>query len=132
MWVGARKCRGGPICYDVSDMKYMLLICGDESGRLSPEEEEEMEAGTIAWVDEMGGRGIRLLGNRLRPTADARTVRIRDGERLVSDGPYAESKEQFGGFDIIECAGIDEAVEVASKHPVARFGTIEVRPFWDD
>jgi hypothetical protein len=88
------------------------------------------EADVEPWVREMDGRGVRLTGDRLRPPSDATTVRVRGGEVLVTDGPYAETKEQMGGFDIIECADLDEAIEVASKHPVARFGMVEVRPFW--
>jgi hypothetical protein len=61
---------------------------------------------------------------------DSTTVRVREGEVLVADGPFAETKEQIGGFDIIDCADLDEAIEIASKHPVATFGTIEIRPFW--
>ena len=111
-------------------MKYMLMICGDDSIELSPAESAEMESSMLSWVHEMDGRGVRLQGNRLRPAEDATTVRVRDGEVLLGDGPFAETKEQIGGFDLIECADLDEAIEVASKHPVARFGSIEVRPFW--
>ena len=78
----------------------------------------------------MDGRGVRIEGNRLALTTDATTVRVREGDVLVSDGPVAETKEQIGGYDVIECADLDEAIEVAAKHPVAKFGTIEVRPFW--
>ena len=67
-------------------------------------------------------RGVRLQGDRLRPASDATTVRVRDGEVLIVDGPFAETKEQIAGFDILECADLDEAIEVAAKHPVARFG----------
>jgi hypothetical protein len=85
----------------------------------------------VAWVDEMEGRGILLPGgHELRPVSDARTVRVRSDEVLISDGPFAETKEQIGGFDVLECAGLDEALEVAAKHPVARLGSIDVRPFW--
>jgi hypothetical protein len=111
-------------------MRYLLLICADESLELSPADEAVMARDTEAWVAEMDGRGIRLDGNRVRPVADATTVRVRDGEVLVTDGPFAESKEQMAGYDLIECTDLDEAIEVASKHPMARFGTIEVRPFW--
>ncbi len=113
-------------------MKYMLMICGDESLELSPEELADMENSTEAWVEEMDGRGVRLLGDQLRPVSEATTVRMRGGEVLVADGPFAETKEQIGGFDVIECADLDEAIEVASRHPVARYGTIEVRPFWTE
>jgi hypothetical protein len=107
-------------------MKYLLLICVDESVEVSPE-----EAAVEPWVAEMDGRGVRLFGGRLRPVSDATTVRVRDGELLVSDGPFAETKEQIGGFDVLDCADLDEAIEVASKHPVARFGRLELRPFWE-
>jgi hypothetical protein len=113
-------------------VKYMLMICGDESVELSPEELADMVSSTEAWVEEMDGRGVRLLGNQLRPVSDATTVRVRGGDLLVADGPFAETKEQIAGFDVIECADLDEAIEVASRHPVARYGTIEVRPFWTE
>jgi hypothetical protein len=69
------------------------------------------------------------VGSRLRPTADAITVRTREGEVLISDGPFAETKEQIAGYDIIECADLREAIEVAGAHPTTRHGTIEIRPF---
>jgi hypothetical protein len=112
-------------------MRYLLLICADESLETSPADAEVMRRDTEAWVAEMDGRGIRLDGNRVRPVADATTVRVRDGETLVTDGPFAEAKEQMAGYDLIECADLDEAIEVASKHPMARVGLIEVRPFWE-
>jgi hypothetical protein len=111
-------------------MKYMMLICVDESVKLSPADRAEMPAATEAWVNEMDGSGVRLLGNQLQPVRDATTVRVRDGDVLVADGPFAETKEQIAGFDIIECSDLDQAIEVAAKHPVATFGSIEVRPFW--
>jgi hypothetical protein len=113
-------------------MRYMLLVCVDESVQLSPAESAEMERGTEAWVTEMEGRGVRLQGAPLRSVSDATTVRSRGGEVLISDGPFAETKEQIAGFDILECADLDEAIEVAAKHPVARIGTLELRPFWSD
>jgi hypothetical protein len=79
----------------------------------------------------MDRRGVRRDGSRLRPVSDATTVRLRDGEVVLSDGPFAETKEQIAGFDVIDCENLDEAIEVASKHPVARWGAIEVRPFWE-
>ncbi|RXZ67673.1 YciI family protein [Agromyces albus] len=82
------------------------------------------------WVDEVESRGVHIRGERLRPPADATTVRRRAGEVLVTDGPFAESKEWIAGYDIIECESLDEAIEIASKHPMARFGHIELRPAW--
>ncbi len=111
-------------------MKYMLLICTDGSAELSPQERAEMPAATEAWVKEMDSTGVRLMGDQLRPGTDATTVRVRNAEVLLADGPFAETKEQIGGFDIIECADLDQALDVAARHPVARFGMIEVRPFW--
>ena len=113
-------------------MKYMMLVCVTEGIELSPEEKAQIGPATEAWVQEMDGRGIRLEGEQLRPVSDATTVKMRGGELLISDGPFAETKEQIAGFDIIECTDLDQAIEVASKHPVARFGSIEVRPFWMD
>jgi hypothetical protein len=78
----------------------------------------------------MAGRGIRLEGQRLQPVSDATTVSVRGGEVLIADGPFAETKEQIAGYDVLDCADLDEAIEVASRHPVAPFGKIEVRPFW--
>jgi hypothetical protein len=113
-------------------MKYLLMVCVDENVQLSLEEGATMGRDTDAWVSEMDSRGVRLQGNQLRPVSDATAVRMRNGEVLVSDGPFAETKEQIAGFDILECADLDEAIEVAGKHPAARIGTLEVRPFWSD
>jgi hypothetical protein len=106
-------------------MRYMLMICGDENADVELDPVEP-------WVEEMEGRGVRLRGDRLGPTSQATTVRVRDGEVLLADGPFAETKEQMGGYDLIECRDLDEAIEIASKHPVAPFGSIEVRPLWSD
>jgi hypothetical protein len=103
-------------------MKYLLLVCGDESADLNP-------APVEPWVEEMDGRGIRLEGDRLRPVSDATLVS--QSGRLVTDGPFAETKDQIAGYDLIECADLDEAIEVAAKHPMAAVGAIEVRPVWE-
>jgi hypothetical protein len=113
-------------------MKYMLLICADNNVELTPEQQAEVGPTMDAWLKDVDGRGVRLLGSQLRPVSDATTVRMRGGDVLVADGPFAETKEQIAGFDIVECADLDEAIDVASRHPVARFGSIEVRPFWTE
>jgi hypothetical protein len=107
-------------------VKYMMIVCFDPA--IDP---ADAEGGmdTDAWVAEMDGRGVRLEGRALQP-GDATTVRVRGGETLVSDGPFAETKEQVGGFCLIECADLDEAVEVAAMHPAAAYGTIEIRELW--
>ncbi|MER6664884.1 YciI family protein [Amycolatopsis japonica] len=110
-------------------MRYMLLICGTPFPG-ADDCEDPLDTRTQEWVDEMTASGVRLSGSRLRSAATATTVRHRDGELLVSDGPFAETKEQILGYDLIECADLDEAIEVVSKHPVAKFATIEIRPIW--
>jgi len=114
-------------------MRYMLLICADESGvsALSPAEGEAMMGEYMKFGETMTQRGVLVTGDRLHPTTDATTVQLRDGEVLTSDGPFAETKEQIGGFYIVDCKDLDEAIEIAAKIPGARLGTIEVRPIWD-
>ena len=114
-------------------MRYALLICGDEKGMeaRSPEEASTTLNEYLAFGEEMGKRGVLQGGERLRPTPDATTVRVRDGEVLTSDGPFAETKEQIGGFYLVDCKDLDEAIDVASKIPGARDGSIEVRPIWE-
>jgi hypothetical protein len=112
-------------------MKYMMLVCVDGASFESDEEPGDAEdSRSFPWLDDVIARGIRLDGDRLRPPREAKTVEVRDGEVLVRDGPFAETKEVICGFDILECADIDEAVQVAAAHPVAAFGRIEVRAFW--
>lgn len=109
-------------------MKYLMLVVVDET----PHGPAPTEGETEAWVAEMDARGVRVTGHPVRSAAEATTVRVRDGKLLVTDGPFAETKEQIGGFDILDCADLDEAIEVAAKHPMARFGMIDVRPFWEE
>ena len=117
-------------------MKYMLIHCVDESIMFDPEKNCTVP-GTPAfhaletWVNDLTARGVLLHGDRLRPVSDATTVQVRDDDLLVSDGPFAETKEQVAGYDVIDCADLDEAIEIASRHPTASIGTIEVRPFWE-
>ena len=113
-------------------MKYLLLVCVDEP--IGPGAGRRDAGPGHRGVGRGDGRPGRPADGRPDPAEprDATTVRVRDGEVMVIDGPYAETKEQMAGFDIIECADLDEAIEVASKHPMARGGMIEVRPFWAD
>jgi hypothetical protein len=112
-------------------MKYLLFICVDDD-LLTPEALAGVQRESASWVDEMDGRGVRQRGHALQATGNATTVRMREGEVVLADGPFAETKEYIGGFDIVECADLDEAIEVAGKHPVAKFGAIEVRPFREE
>ncbi len=110
-------------------MRYAMLICTDEQSLESGDDAVLAEYGQF--TEEMGKRGVLQGGERLRPTTDATTVRVRDGEVLTSDGPFAETKEQIGGFFLTECKDLDEAINVASKIPGARTGSVEVRPIWE-
>jgi hypothetical protein len=120
-------------------MKFLMLVCVEEerfendeeaAAGAAGEEAEPEDGGSFPWLDDVMARGVRLDGDRLRPPREAKTVLVRDGEVLVSDGPFAETKEIICGYDVLECADIAEAVQVAAAHPVAAFGKIEVRPFW--
>jgi hypothetical protein len=119
-------------------MKYLMLVCLDRSGAAAGKPARSVgpapvEIDVDAWVEEMDGRGVRLLGNRIRPDSDSTAVRVRGGEVLLTDGPYVETKDLMAGFDVLECADLDEAIEVASKHPMAGDGgVLELRPFWED
>jgi hypothetical protein len=109
-------------------MRYMLIHCVDERIALSPDQAAEVAAPPYAWTEQTIRDGLSVHGAYLEPVCEARTVRLRASEVLVTDGPFAETKEQIGGYDVIECADLDQAIAVASRHPVARIGTIEVRP----
>ncbi len=112
-------------------MRYVLMMCADESLVSSP---AELEVDPVAqrWRTEVRRRGVFVTGAQLRPVVDATTVRVRDGETMVTDGPFAETKDVVGGFTIIDCADLDEALEVAALHPYAARGSVEVRPVWSD
>jgi hypothetical protein len=109
-------------------MQFLLIISHDDS--FVPA--ETLVEKTVAWVREMTGRGIRKYGNPLRPAGDAKTVRVRKGKMLLTDGPFAACKEQICAYDLIECENLEEAIEVASQHPMASAAAVEVRPIWGD
>jgi hypothetical protein len=109
-------------------MRYMLMICHEGSSLPGPAS-IEADPRYRFWREEMTHRGVLRGGARLRPAEDATTVRVREEEVLLSDGPFAETKELVAHYDIIECEDLDEAVEVVSGHPMAKARTIEIRPF---
>jgi hypothetical protein len=110
-------------------MRYLLLIGGPDIGLSSKDICESPES--QAWLADLTERGVLRGGELLRPASDATTVRVRDGEVLLSDGPFAETKELIGGINVIECANLDEALEIAAGHPAAKHGMVEVRPIWE-
>src|SRR3954451_9494548 len=111
-------------------MKYLCTIYGDESqwNDVTPEQMNQMMDAYFAFGEEGRRDGVIVAGEGLDRTSSATTVRIRDGERVLSDGPFAETKEQLGGFYLLECADLDEAIEWAAKIPGAATGSVEVRP----
>ena len=112
-------------------MRYALLISTDEVAyaAISP---EEASANMAAYEAFMGRVGSKLLGGeRLRPTTESTCVQVRDGKTVTTDGPFAETKEQLGGFFLIDVADLDEALEIAAQIPTATVGTVEVRPIWE-
>jgi hypothetical protein len=108
-------------------MKYLMFVCTDTEPDTDKSDEPDIEQ----WVAAHDASGRRLLGMALAPVATATTVRVREGRVLISDGPFAETKEIIVGFDLLDCASLDEAIEVASAHPMARGGRIEIRPLAD-
>lgn len=111
-------------------MQYMLMIYEDEklqAGRSEADMGEIMSA-YHAFTEELKAAGGLVAGDPLQPTMTATTVRVRDGETMTTDGPFAETKEQLGGYYLVECANIDEALEWAAKIPTSKTGSVEVRP----
>lgn len=115
-------------------MQFMALIYGDASRweSFSTEEREAMYERYRAFSDEAGKAGVMAGGGELASTRDATTVRVRNDETLVTDGPYAEVKEALGGYFLLECGSMDEAIEYAAKIPGAEHGAVEVRPVYVD
>jgi hypothetical protein len=113
-----------------TDMKYMLLIYLDEQA-LSETERQECYAESTQLAQQIHSSGQYLAANPLHPTSMATSVRVRNGKRLVTDGPFAETREQLGGYFLIEANNLDEAISIAGRIPMARKGTVEVRPVID-
>ena len=113
-------------------MRYLMLIYTEEPTGAVPEDvmADELE-GYNAFSQEVRDRGLFEAGEALHPTAAATTVRVRDGQTVTTDGPFAETKEALGGFYLIKAKDLDEAIEVAAKIPGAKHGSIEVRPIFD-
>jgi len=111
-------------------MQYLLLIYADEKawGAMDEKQGQEVFAAYNAFTKEVKEKGAFKAGDALKPTATATTVRVRNGKMLTTDGPFAETKEQLGGYYLIEAASLDEAIAWASKIPDAKTGSIEVRP----
>ena len=108
-------------------MKYMLLVYLDEHA-MSESEREHCYVESAQLTQDLNSTGQYLDASPLHPVATATSVRVRDGKRLVTDGPFAETREQLGGYYLIDARNLDEAIRIAEKIPPARFGTVEIRP----
>ena len=114
-------------------MQYMLLIYNSDDWQdLSPEQQQEIGGAYFAFTEELQAAGKMVAGDALQPTSTATSVRVRDGETLTTDGPFAETKEVLGGYYLIDVESLDEALAWAAKIPGAAYGTIEVRPVVTD
>ncbi len=107
-------------------MEFMMFVATDPKAEPYDASMDNIEE----WVADVEARGVHVRGDRLRPVEDATLVRVRDGEVVVTSEPFTASTEWIAGYDILDCVDLDEAIEVASKHPMARFGRIELRPAW--
>jgi hypothetical protein len=114
-------------------MKYMLLMYADESkaSEIPPEELQAVQQAWYSLLKEAKAAGVLISNSGLSSVANATSVRVRDGKTLTTDGPFAETHEQLGGFFLVECKDLDEAIAWAAKIPTAKYGSIEVRPLWD-
>ena len=108
-------------------MKYMLLIYMEDRA-ISEEEREDCYVESTELANDLHAKGQYLGANPLQPTSTATTVRVREGKRLVTDGPFAETREYLGGYFLVDAPNLDEAIEIAGRIPGARFGTVEIRP----
>jgi hypothetical protein len=113
-------------------MRYMLLICADEKSETAvpPAEMSAIVQGHMRFAEELRAAGKMIVGERLRPEGDGTRIRLKAGQRQVTDGPFAETKEALGGFYLIECDTRQEAVEWARKIPLRPDGFVEIRPVW--
>ena len=114
-------------------MRYMLMICSDEASEAGMTEADgaALMASYGKFHEAMAAAGVTFEGQRLQPTGTATCVQVRDGKTLTTDGPFAETKEQMGGYYIIEAKDLDEALSWAAQVPSAADGTVEVRPVWE-
>ncbi len=108
-------------------MRFMLFICPEPGLQLSPEDKEELPAAVEAWATDLADRGIRLMGHIFEPIENAKTIRRRDDDVQVTDGPVARTREAAAGFNLLECQTLEEALEVSVRHPMAKHGSLELR-----
>ena len=113
-------------------MQYLLLIYANESEheKMSPSQKETLLAGYAEFTKSIVQSGHFKAADRLRPVSTATSVRVRDGKPMITDGPFAETREQLGGFYLVDAKDLDAAIEIAARIPSSKYGTIEIRPIW--
>ena len=113
-------------------MQYLMMLYAEEAGlaNVTPDEMQKVMADFNDFTNDVKAKNIYVGSNRLRPVASATSVRVRDGKTIMTDGPFAETKEQLGGYYLLDCKDLDEAIGYAAKIPGALWGTVEVRPVW--
>ncbi len=109
-------------------MRYLMLVCRDESIAFSAADRGKIGPQVQTWVSEMEQRGVRLQGDVLEGVDATTNVRVREGKTELDTGPRVETTAPASGFNLLECADLDEAIEVSARHPIARYGVIELRP----
>jgi hypothetical protein len=112
-------------------MKYMMLIYLDEKNAITEDERQHCYVESTQLAHDLKASGQYLAASPLQPTSTATSLRLRDGRRLITDGPFAETREQLGGYFLVEARDLDGAIAIASRIPAARFGTVEIRPLID-
>ncbi len=112
-------------------MKYLLLMYANKSeAPQAPEELQTLQTAWFAYMQEAQAAGVLLSNGGLDPAANATTVRVRNDKTLITDGPFAETHEQLGGYSLIECKDLDEAIRWAQKIPTVKYGSVEICPLW--
>jgi hypothetical protein len=112
-------------------MRYVLLVCNEETEELTPEEARSRYAAYTRCEEQMRARGAFVGRERLQPTSASTTLRARQGQLVIADGPFAETKEQIAGYFVVECEDLDSAIELAKLIPAVEHGSVEVRPVWE-
>jgi hypothetical protein len=108
-------------------MRFMLFVCAEPDLQLSPEDKATLPHEVEEWATALANRGIRLMGHVFEPVERAKTIRRRDGDLQITDGPVTTAEEPIAGFNLLECDTLEAAVEVSSAHPMARYGSLELR-----
>jgi len=109
-------------------MRFMLFVCAEPDLQLSPEDKAALPGEVEEWATDLADRGIRLMGHVFEPVARAKTIRRRNDDLQITDGPVNEADEPIAGFNLLECRTLEEAVEVSATHPMAKHGSLELRP----